>query len=69
MSSEEINEKTEGAAADEATQKSAGKSKITAPTGHGNVAQSRQTDFPDKSGFRNSANVRSKALKKKRRKK
>lgn len=69
MSSEEINEKTEAATADEATQKSSGRSKIMAPTGHGNDAQSRQRDFAAKPGFRNAANVRSKASKKKRRKK
>jgi len=68
MSSEENNEKTEEAATDEATNKSAGKSKIMAPTGHGDSSPSRGTDFATKPGFRNPTNTRSKASKKKRRK-
>ncbi len=69
MSTEEINEKTDDTAAGKATQPSSGRSQIMAPTGHGNAAPSRQTDFAAKPGFRNSANVRSMATKKKRRRK
>jgi len=69
MPSDEINEKAEEAATDEATRKSVSRPKIMAPTGHGSGVMSRGSDLAAKPGFRDASNTRSKASKKKRRKK